>query len=240
MSLIPNGDTTEAVVEEIVTETTAALGNEEGYLFADGVKGEGQTPAWFKSSKYKTISAQAEGYNELESKFGSFTGMPKDGYSIEGMDLEESPLLKLAAEWGAENQLSNAGLESLLTKVNELATSQIEEDSVSVKAALGEKADSRLNNIAQWGKNNLTSDEFAQFQGLAQTAGHIEVIEKLIGMSKNSKMVNVEAEIQNNEDVESELKEMQLATNDDGKRLVDIDPAYRAKFSKKMAEHYNK
>ncbi len=206
-------------------------------MLADGVDAEGDAPEWFKGSKYKTVSAQAEAYNELESKFGSFTGAPKEGkYEIEGADFENSPLLKLTAEWGAENQLSNDGLESLIAKVNELAASQIEEDSVNAKTALGDNADKRLGDISQWGKNNLSPDEFTQFQGLAQTAGQIEVIEKLISLTKNSKLVETPSTPpKGNQDAMEELTKMQLATDDKGKRMMD-NPAYRAKYNAKKAE----
>ena len=45
---------------------------------------------------------------------------------------------------------------------------------------LGDDAQKRINTLAQWGKNNLSPEEFMSFQGLAQTAGHVEVLEKLI------------------------------------------------------------
>jgi len=247
-SLIPDGGeqtptTTEA--PEVITPSTdggeqtppATEGdNVPAFLFADGIGGEGEAPEWFKSDKYKTVSAQAEAYNELESKFGSFSGAPKDGYSIEGVDIEDSPLLKLTAEWGAENQLSNEGLGSLIEKVNALATEQIEQDAVNAKEALGENADKRLGDISLWGKNNLSPEEFTQFQGLAQTAGHVGVIEKLIGMTKNSKLVKADTVATDATTASDELKEMQLATDPKtGKRMMD-NPEYRAKYNAKKAQ----
>lgn len=257
MSLIPDGGETTTTTETTTTEstdttqqTTTTEGGgetttENSYLFADGIVGEGDAPEWFKKDKYKTVSAQAEAYTELETKFGSFTGTPKDGYKVqdaEGKDIniEDSPLLKITAEWGAEQQLSNEGLSSLIEKVNNLAAEQIEQDVVNAKEALGDKADERLNNIAQWGKNNLSPEQFEQFQGLAQTAGQVEVIESLIEKTKNSKIVKAETHTPNKENVEAELKEMQLATDGNGKRLMDVDPSYRAKVNKKMNEFYNK
>lgn len=256
MSLIPDGEQAPAeqpqTPNEVTPPPTETPGTPNGeqpqtppvegevpaYLVADGVPGEGEVPEWFKSDKYKTVSAQAEAYNELEGKFGSFTGAPEEGYKIEGMDLENSPLLKLTAEWGLEHQLSNDGLSTLIEKVNTLAAEQIEQDTVNAKEALGDNADKRLGDIAQWGKNNLNDDEYAQFQGLAQNAGQVEVIEKLIGMTKNSKLVTTPAHAPNAADAEDKLQDMQLAKNDKGQRLMDIDPAYRAKVNAKMKEFY--
>ena len=250
MSLIPDGgdttttestDTTQSTTTDTTQETTQTTTDtttenaEAKFFFAEGVNGEGDAPEWFNSTKYKTVSDQAKGYDELESKFGAFTGAPEEGkYEIEGMDLENSPLLKLTAEWGAENQLSNDGLASLIERVNGLAQEQIEQDSANAKEALGENADKRLNDLSQWGKNNLSPEEFEQFQGLAQTAGHVGVLEKLIAKTKNSKLVKEDAIIKNDKSATEELQEMQLATDDKGNRLMD-NPDYRKKYNAKKA-----
>lgn len=246
MSLIPNGETTtEEEITEITEEAITTNENKEvteskGYLFADGIVGEGDAPEWFKTDKYKTVSAQAEAYGELESKFGAFSGTPKDGYDVEGVDIEESPLLKTAAAWGAENQLSNDGLSSLMERVNALATEQIEQDLVNAKTALGDKAEERLGNLSQWGKNNLSVEEYTQFQGLAQNAGQVEVIEKLVGMAKNSKIVKADTHIPDFKDNAAELSKLQTAVDVNGKRKMEIDPAYRKMVNEKMKAFYNK
>ena len=256
MSLIPSGDaapeqtattaTTETTAEVTTPEQTATTegdpaSTEGGYLFADGVVGEGDAPEWFKSSKYKTVSDQAKAYTDLEGKFGAFTGAPKDGkYEIEGINFEENPLMGTVAEWGAEMQLSPEGLENLVTKVGALAAKQQEEDQAAALEALGEKGQERLKSLAEWGRNNLAPEEYEQFQGLAQTAGHVEVLEKLIGMTKNSKLVD-KTQVQNpntQANTEEELKAMYTATNDKGQRLMDVDPAYKAKTNKAMKDFY--
>lgn len=246
MALIPNGETTEAPSVEATKEEAITTGTEQEksiehkFMYDDETGGKGEIPDWFKPNKYKTVSEQARGYSELETKFGSFSGSPKDGYKVEGVDIEDSPLLKATAKWGMENQMSNKGMESLIKVVNELATAQIEEDSTANRKALGDKADERLNTLSQWGKNNLSEDEFVQFQGLAQTAGQVEVIEKIVAMSKNSKLVDVEAQARSTEDIEETLNKMQFAKDDKGKFLIDTDPAYRAKFLSQMNQQHNK
>ena len=76
----PAETTTEVETQQPSAETQQPASETEAtFLFADGVVGEGETPDWFKSSKYKTVSAQAEAFSELDGKFGSFTGAPKDG-----------------------------------------------------------------------------------------------------------------------------------------------------------------
>ena len=253
MSLIPSGDTaTPETTAETTTETTGAEEQQTTetttettgakYLFADGVEGTGDAPEWFKSNKYKTVSDQAKAYTELEGKFGAFKGAPKEGkYEIEGINFEENPLMATVAEWGLANQLSPEGLENLVVKVGELAAKQQEEDQAAAMTALGENAQKRLADIASWGRNNLSPDEYMQFQGLAQTAGHVEVLEKLIGMTKNSKLVKPDDVTTNSStkaDAEAELKAAYLATNEKGQRLMEVDPTYRKKVQAQMTEFY--
>lgn len=252
MSLIPS-ETTEqtqsAEATPAVTDTQSAAIEQQAntdtetktlkFLYDEGIEAEGEVPEWFKASKYKTIAEQAKGYAALEKRLGSFTGAPKDGkYEIKGIDLETSPLMKLTAEWGIENQLSPEGLESLVVKVRDLAQKQIEEDSAMAKKELGADADKRLAALAQWGRNNLAPEEFTQFQGLAQNAGQVKVLEKLIGMSKNSKLAEIDNVQSTKTDAKEELIKMQVATNEKGQRLMDVDMAYRAKVNAKMKQFY--
>lgn len=254
MSLIPNEEQSAAPETTESAETTTTGGEQTPetteqtevtaakYLFADGVEGTGDAPEWFKSNKYKTVSDQAKAYTELESKFGAFKGAPKEGkYEIEGINFEENPLMATVAEWGLANQLSAEGLENLVVKVGELAAKQQEEDQTAAMKQLGENAQKRLADLASWGRNNLSTEEYVQFQGLAQTAGHVEVLEKLIGMTKNSKLVKPDDVTTNSStkaDAEAELKAAYLATNDKGQRLMEVDPAYRKKISAQMRDFY--
>lgn len=251
MSLIPTESTIENTESEETTEKTTEVtettepaiteDNKPTFLFADGIAGEGDAPEWFKADKYKTVSDQAKAYVELESKFGSFKGSPKEGkYQVEGFDFEDNPLIGAVAEWGLENQLSNEGMKTLATKVHELAIKQQEEDRVAAMTQLGSNAQQRINTLAQWGKNNLSAEEFTSFQGLAQTAGHVEVLEKLIGMTKNSKLAATkQTSTTSTSTSEAELKKMYLATDPTtGKRLMETDRAYRDKVNKAYKEFY--
>ena len=250
-TLIPDGEvapattTTETEAQEQAQTQAPTTTTDEVKTDTDA-KVDTETPAednkeWFKADKYKTVDDQAKAYTELEKKFGSFTGAPKDGkYEIEGIDFENNPLMNTVAQWGAEQQLSAKGLESLVQKVNELATKQQEEDTKAALEALGEKGTERINNLAQWGQNNLAPEEYKQFQGLAQTAGQVEVLEKLIGMTKNSKLVDkttVNGQ-DNNASTEEDLKAMYLATNKNGQRLMDVDAAYRIKVNNAYKAFY--
>jgi predicted subunit of tRNA(5-methylaminomethyl-2-thiouridylate) methyltransferase len=242
MSLIPSETTETPAVEpeapQQTEENTEAEKETLKFLYDEGIEGTGDAPEWFKASKYKSIADQAKGYSELEKRLGSFTGAPKDGkYEIEGVSFEDNPLMQTVAEWGVDNQLSSEGLGKLIEKVNELAQRQIAEDQENATKALGENAQKRLSDLAQWGKNNLSTEEFVQFQGLAQNAGQVQVLEKLIGMAKNSKIVKEDSSEQlGKDDKEAEIRTMQFAKNEKGQRLMDVDPEHRKKVLQKMKE----
>lgn len=248
-SLIPTEVSTEAT-ENVETEQNEATegseptvieDNKPGYLFADGVVGEGDAPEWFKTDKYKTVSDQAKAYVELESKFGGFKGAPKEGkYEVEGFNFDDNPLIGAVAEWGLENQLSNEGMKTLATRVHELALKQQEEDRQNAMVQLGDDAQKRITTLAQWGKNNLSPEEFSSFQGLAQTAGHVEVLEKLIGMTKNSKLAATkQISTPTPAYTKADVDKMYTATNEKGERLVEIDREYYKKVQQMYADVLN-
>ena len=246
-SLIPtdvSSETSEHVEQTEVIEgeePSVIEDNKPGFLFADGIVGEGDAPEWFKADKYKTVSDQAKAYVELESKFGGFKGAPKEGkYEVEGFNFDDNPLIGAVAEWGIENQLSNEGMKSLAVKVHELALKQQEEDRQNAMVQLGDDAPKRINNLAQWGKNNLSPEEFTSFQGLAQTAGHVEVLEKLIGMTKNSKLAATkQISTPTPAYTKADVDKMYTATNEKGERLVEIDREYYKKVQQMYAEVLN-
>ena len=51
------------------------------------------------------------------------------------------------------------------------------------------------------------------------------MLEKILAKTKNSKLVDTSATPATQVDTEGELKKMQLATNERGQRLMEVDPA---------------
>lgn len=51
----------------------------DAWVLAEGVQGTGKRPEWFKGDKYGSVADQAKAYVDLEKRFGSFNGAPKDG-----------------------------------------------------------------------------------------------------------------------------------------------------------------
>lgn len=220
------------------TQATDGADTQDSYLFADGVPGTGEVPEWFNGSKYKTVSEQAKGYKELEKKFGAFTGTPKDGvYSVEGYDIDTSPLMKDVSEWAKEAGLSNDGFNKLVNKYLDHNAKQEEEFKASEIKKMGDNAQDRIKNLNGWAKNNLSEDEIPSFERMAQTAGELGLLEKIINLSKNSKLVDMsKVESSSISSLEQEIKEEYLATNEKGQRLMEIDPKYREMVREKQLD----
>lgn len=233
------GTQTESTPTTPTTETTPTGNEEVSFLLAEGIGGKGETPEWFKGDKYKNVSEQAKAYTELEGKFGSFTGSPKDGkYEIEGVDFADNPLMSAVSAWGAKSQLSNQGMSDLFTQIDALAKEQIETERTESMKALGNDAEKRLGDLASWGQNNLEPEQFKAFQALAGTAAQVEMLEILIGKTKNSKLVDTKDTTVNPGLTEAAIKAMRFATNEKGQRLMDVDPAHRAKVTAASKEFY--
>ena len=77
------------------------------YFLAEGIKGAGETPEWYKSDKYQSVAEQAKAYTELEKKFGGFKGAPKDGYTApEGIESDDALLTELT-EFAKDTNMSD-------------------------------------------------------------------------------------------------------------------------------------
>ena len=142
----------------------------------------------------------------------------------EGFVTEDNQgLADMLSGWGSENQLSNNGINSLISKYNEDNAGAKEEAINAEFAKLGEDASARIDNAKSFLEANLGVE---LTQGLAanmNTASAIEGIEKLISMSKAPKVAPSETTpFADKEKTES----MRYALDDNGNRKME-DPKYR-------------
>lgn len=204
-SLIPNQDA-------VVTPTEAGNGTEGGqeavWQWNDELKGSGEAPVWFKGEKYKSVADQAAAYGELEKKFGAFTGAP-DEYEVpssevfakdidlpEGVDFNldaDDPLLKSFSKASKEMGINQDGFNRLVglyiqQQANDYAATMT--NAAEEKARLGANADERLDNIGKWGAANMDKDLFGKFQNMLTSADAVEVVEHLVGKTRNSSLPN--------------------------------------------------
>lgn len=155
--------------------TTAA---NQDWFYADGVKGTGARPEFFKADKYKTLAEQARAYGEAEKKIGELTTQLKGVKPAEapaeykmpdaaelGGDFEwktDDPILTKAFEVAKKHKLSQETFAELAKEVMVPIIRNYELiDIADEKARMGERADERLTGLLDWSKRNLSEDQFA-------------------------------------------------------------------------------
>ena len=162
--------------------------NEGEYFLAEGIKGAGETPEWYKSDKYQSVAEQAKAYTELEKKFGGFKGAPKDGYTApEGVESDDALLTELT-EFAKDTNMSDEafGRAWELLSAQEQAVEEVTQEMEMQK--LGENATQRLKTVEGFLKNNLDAETYSAAQELVTTAESVALIEMIIKATVPSKL----------------------------------------------------
>ncbi len=162
--------------------------SENEYFLAEGIKGTGETPEWYKADKYQSVAEQAKAYTELEKKFGGFKGAPKDGYTApEGVEQDDALLAELT-EFAKDTNMS----EEAYGRAWELLTAQeqaVEEITAEQEMAkLGDNATQRLKTVEGFLKNNLDADTYTEVQDLVTTAESVKLIEAIVKATVPAKL----------------------------------------------------
>ena len=244
--------------EEIAAEEAPAV--DDSAIVAEMAGGDpapevGARPDWLLD-KYmpegKTVeeatAEQAKAYNELQSKFGAFTGAP-EGYELAisdelkelGVDFaDDDPLIEQAKEFAKESNMSQDGFNKMLELY---ATTQVAENAALAEykeaqlAQLGTNAQGRIDNITQWATKNLDQETVAGLEGMATSADSVKAIERLISMTRNAP-----AQVNNSSAApavsESEVKAMQFEMDQYGGRRIGSDPAFRKAYEAKRDALY--
>jgi hypothetical protein len=228
------------ITQEVSTE------QEPSWYWGEGVPGQGDKPEWM-SDKYKSVQDQARGYSELmklhQEKMGGFVGAPEEGYALpEGLE-EESPLLNMLTEIGSKYNMNQdmfnelvEQYDSVIGKIQEEAMQQKEGRIKEELGKLGENAKARLSNIADYAKANFDEDGAEELINMATTAKGVEILEKLINANKPSRVADPSKTAPMKKDAMEEMRSMQFATNEQGQRLIDIDPHHRAKYRELVSQ----
>lgn len=231
-----------AAVAEAVSQTSTP------WQYADGIQGQGDMPEWFKADKYKTVAEQAKGYKELESKLGAFTGAPEK-YSpaelkeeLKEMGLEispDDPLVERAMEIAKEMNMSQEGFNKLyglygeIMAAEQVAVEQLREEEFK---ALGNNAQTRLDNLNAWATTNLPADMAEGFRDLALSAKAVQTLERLVSMTRNAP-INPSGGTPSPGASKKELEELMFAKDKYGQRKM-RDPEYAKMVNEKWAQHY--
>ena len=193
----------------------------------EGVGGDGEAPDWFKVDKYKSIEDQAKAYGELEKRFGDFTGAPESYDLPEGMEeIADDPLFQAVAEIGKESNMGNSTFNKLIEAYQNTMAQQEESYQQQAMEALGENATERIQNVQGWINANLDKGMVDKIVPMATSAESIEVLEHLIGMTKNSNPANPQA-VQPVKMSQSEYAEKLMAKDKFGNLKISTDSSYK-------------
>ena len=228
----------QAEVEEATSDTLLDNAeptlSENEYFLAEGIKGTGETPEWYKADKYQSVAEQAKAYTELEKKFGGFKGAPKDGYTApEGVD-EDDQLLAELTEFAKDTNMS----EEAYGRAWELLTAQeqaVEEVTAEQEMAkLGDNATQRLKTVEGFLKNNLDADTYTEVQDLVTTAESVKLIEAIVKATVPAKLPIEGGEHPQGltwADVEAEM----FKRHENGQFLRSVDPNHERKVQQMIA-----
>ena len=228
----------QAEVQEATSDTlldNAEPTLEQGeYFLAEGIKGTGETPEWYKSDKYQSVAEQAKAYTELEKKFGGFKGAPKDGYTApEGVESDDALLAELT-EFAKDTNMSDEafGRAWELLTAQEQAVEEVSQEMEMQK--LGDNATQRIKNVEGFLKNNLDPDTYTQVQDLVTTADSVKLIEAIVKATVPAKLPIEGGEHPQGltwADVEAEM----FKRHENGQFLRSVDPNHEAKVQKLLA-----
>jgi hypothetical protein len=230
----------QAAVEETTSDTLLDQSSPElsegEYFLSEGIKGAGEMPEWYNPTKYKSVAEQAKAYNELEKKFGGFTGAPKDGYAgPEGVESGDA-LLEELTEFATRTNMSQDAFNDaweLLTAQSE-AVEQVEQEQELAK--LGDNAQQRIKTIEGFMKNNMSPEDFDVARDLVTTAESVQLIEMLVAATAPTKLP-----IQGGEsptgvtwaDIEAEM----FKKHENGQLLRSVDTNHERKIQKMMHDY---
>lgn len=205
----------------------------------DETTGETLATTTYANGKFKSVSDLENAYGELQSsyskKLGGFDGAPEEYTLNEGF--EANATVEALQAWGAENQLSNDGLNGVLEILNTTQAKEAEEYATAQRESLGKDADARIQNAADWVRANLGEEAVAAIDSMWVGAQGIETIEKIMKMANSGATpanVNVAPALD-----ADKVKAMRFAEDEFGNRRMSTDPSYRAKVLAAEAQLLN-
>ena len=229
-SLLADADTS-TPSEESTTETTTP------WYVSEGVEGTGDKPE-FLQDKYKSLTDQAAAYPELASKFGGFTGAPDDYElsfpdGVEGEWVDEDPMMDNFKSWAKENNLNQDGFTNLLHMYVQNEFDNQGQDRESELAAIGDNAQSRLQNINDFAKANLSEEDYQGILAATTTAQGVKAIEALIQQTRGYKIPDASEHVDaglSHSDLRAKLADPRYASDSEYRK--EVDALYERKFGK--------
>tara|TARA_R110000744_G_scaffold375915_1_gene489772 strand:+ start:655 stop:1401 length:747 start_codon:yes stop_codon:yes gene_type:complete len=226
-------DTSEEPIS-LVDAAEPQLGEGE-YFLTDGIKGAGDSPDWYLSEKYKSVSDQAAAYNELSKKFGAFKGAPKDGYSMpEGIDKEDELMQELMG-FANESNMSQDYFDKawdLLSVQSQVAEEVSAETEI---AKLGDNATDRIKTVEQFMKNSLDTETYERLRYAVNSAQSVELVEALIRSTAPAKLP-IDGHIQPGGMTWGDIEREMFRKDEHGNLMRSVDSSHEKKIQGMMKE----
>jgi len=210
-------------------------------------------PEKFWDSEAKSIRNDdvLKSYNELSTKFGSFTGAPdeykyavSDDLKAKGVELDlENPMIttfsEMAKSSGMNQEMANKMINMYLEGEHAkgiVNTEGEEQRRVDEMKLLGSDGERRVSNLSAWAKANMTPEEAKGLEDATTTAAGVMAIEALIAKSRNTSILDGG---NSTESVDTaELQKLQFEKDEFGNRRMATDPEFRKMVQDKFARAY--
>lgn len=232
-----NETTTEQPAEPAAEQQTESLmGNNDSasYYLMEGIAGAGDKPEWFLGEKYTSVAEQAKAYTELNKKFGSFTGAPKDGYQLpEGFDADDA-LAQEVIKFGTESNLNQDGFNKLMELASTQAQVTQEVNQQAELKKLGDNAPQRIKQLEVFLRDKM-GEGYDGVRDLITDANGVMLAESIMKAMQPAPLPIDGVEVEGKptwSDIEAEM----FKTDEHGNSLRSIDPNHEAKVQKMLRE----
>jgi len=235
----------QAVEESVATEVTEEVSespeslvsntqDEASWFYDDNMAGVGNKPEFLKE-KYSSVADQAKAYVELEKKFGSFKGQPKDGYSLSDEMSKDDPLVAEVIKFGQAHNMSQDGFDQMLNLAMTQAQVTEEVSREQEMSKLGTEASKRISRVDGFLRNNLEAEEYDKIAPMLTTASHVELTEALISLTSQEQLPVDEIVTATGVTFDSYMSEY-LKKDENGNTLYVTNSAHKQKCDRMKAE----
>lgn len=237
--------TEEAVAADVTPEATPDAPQESqslvgdvqeqaGWFYDENMAGIGNKPEFLKDN-FKTVSEQARAYTELEKKFGSFKGQPKDGYSLPDDMSGDDALVAEVIKFGQTHNMSQDGFDEMLNLAMTQANVTEEVSREQEMSKLGADASKRISRVDGFLRNNLEADEYDKIAPMLTTASHVELTEALISMTSQESLPVEDIVTPSGVTFDQYMSEY-LKKDENGNTLYSINSSHKNKCDRMRAE----
>ncbi len=218
--------------ESLIDGAAPELSEGEFFLAAD-IKGIGDIPEYFDSKRFKTVSDQAKSYLELEKKFGSFTGQPKDGYIFADDVDKADPLIQEIINFGESTNLNQEGANKLFELATSLSGVSEEISAESEMKKLGDNAETKIKSVETFLKGKLSPDDYEAIKPLVSSADSINLLATVMKAVQPVQLPIDGGESPTGE-TWADIEKMMFAKDSNGQLLRSVDAKYNKQVNEKM------